>query len=286
MSILEKLRVSAERNSSMLCVGLDPDHSRIPSHLGSGPHSVVAFNKAVIRATQDIACAYKPNLGFYMAYGQYGIQALVETRRAIPEDIPVILDCKVGDIPVTAEAYARGYFDELDFDAITAHPFLGKDSLEPLLSRAGRGVFILAKTSNPGSGDMQDRVLEGTEPHRTVFEQVAHDVAEWQKEFGTCGLVVGATYPAELERVRSICPDVPLLVPGVGAQEGDLEATMRAALSAGDGPVLINASRSVIYAGGGPDFVDAVRQAAIDLRERINTAAPKSVSTANAQSAT
>jgi orotidine-5'-phosphate decarboxylase len=272
MNFFEKLQQASEQNRSSLCIGLDPDPSRIPGHLGKGAHAVAAFNLGVIEATKDIASAYKPNLGFYMAYGAEGIQALAKTRRAIPDHIPVILDAKVGDIPVTAAAYARGYFDELDFDSITAHPFLGADSLEPLLSYEGRCVFILAKTSNPGSGDLQDRQLVDGENPRTIYEKVADDVRRWQETYGTCGLVVGATYPRELASVRSICPDVPMLIPGVGTQAGDLEATMQAAEATGTGPVLINSSRSIIYAGDGPDYLDAVRNAALSLRDAINDA--------------
>jgi orotidine-5'-phosphate decarboxylase len=272
VSFVEKLREISQANQSLLCVGLDPVPDQIPEHLGKGAHAVVAFNKAIIRATQDIACAYKPNLGFYMQYGQEGIRALAETKWAIPNHIPVILDAKVGEIPNTAQAYAKGYFDELGFEAVTAHPFVGADSLEPLLSYKENCVFILAKTSNPGSGDLQDRTLTGDDSSRTVYEQVAHDVSGWQKKYGTCGLVVGATYPQELAAIREICPDVPLLVPGIGPQEGDLEATVAAALSVGNGPVLINSSRSIIYAGEGLNYIDAVRKAAIDLRDAINAA--------------
>jgi orotidine 5'-phosphate decarboxylase subfamily 2 len=155
MTFTGKLQQAAHSNQSLLCVGLDPDPERIPTHLGSGAHAVVAFNKAIIRATQDIACAYKPNLGFYTLYGHDGIRALQETRRAIPDHIPVILDAKVGDIDTTSRAYAQGYFGEMGFDAVTAHPYLGVDGLEPLLTWENRCVFVLAKTSNPGSGDLQ-----------------------------------------------------------------------------------------------------------------------------------
>jgi orotidine-5'-phosphate decarboxylase len=268
----DKLQQASKSNNSLLCIGLDPDPNRIPSHLGSGAHAVVAFNKAVIRATQDIACAYKPNFGFYTLYGHDGIRALQETRRAIPDHIPVILDAKVGDIDVTSTAYARGYFQEMGFDAVTAHPYLGKDGLEPLLRWSDRCVFILAKTSNPGSGDLQDLKLANTDPERTVYEHVASQVAEWQGQFGTCGLVAGATYPQEVERIRALSPDVPMLIPGIGSQGGDLEATVGAALRTGSGPIAINASRSIIYAGEGLDYIDAVRQAALDLRDQINKA--------------
>jgi orotidine-5'-phosphate decarboxylase len=272
MTFARKLENASTTNNSLLCIGLDPDPARIPSHLGSGAHAVVAFNKAVIRATQDIACAYKPNLGFYMAYGHDGIRALQETRRAIPDHIPVILDAKVGDIDVTSNGYAQGFFGEMGFDAVTAHPYIGVDGLEPLLSWKDRCVFILAKTSNPGSGDLQDLKLASTDPERTVYEHVASQTAEWQGRFGSCGLVAGATYPQEVEIIRGLAPDVPMLIPGVGSQGGNLEATVKAALSRGSGPIAINASRSIIYAGEGMAFAEAVRQAAIDLRDQINAA--------------
>jgi orotidine-5'-phosphate decarboxylase len=272
MTFARKLENASTTNNSLLCIGLDPDPARIPSHLGSGAHAVVAFNKAVIRATQDIACAYKPNLGFYMAYGHDGIRALQETRRAIPDHIPVILDAKVGDIDVTSNGYAQGFFGEMGFDAVTAHPYIGVDGLEPLLNWKDRCVFILAKTSNPGSGDLQDLKLASTDPERTVYEHVASQTAEWQGRFGSCGLVAGATYPQEVEIIRGLAPDVPMLIPGVGSQGGNLEATVKAALGRGSGPIAINASRSIIYAGDGMDFAEAVRQAAIDLRDQINAA--------------
>jgi orotidine-5'-phosphate decarboxylase len=273
MSFATKLRNASSANNSLLCIGLDPDPERIPSHLGSGAHAVVAFNKAIIRATQDIVCAYKPNLGFYTVYGHDGIRALQETRRAIPDHIPTILDAKVGDMDMTSAAYARGYFGEMGFDSVTAHPYLGLDGLKPLLSWENRCVFILAKTSNPDSGDLQDRTLTGDDGERTVYEHVAAKVATWQQEFGTCGLVAGATYPRELERIREICPDAPMLIPGVGAQGGDLEATVKAATGSGSAPVTISSSRSVIYAGEGMDYADAVREAAIRMRDQINQAA-------------
>jgi orotidine-5'-phosphate decarboxylase len=272
MSFTEKLQKATQTNNSLLCIGLDPDPARIPSHLGSGAHAVVAFNKAVIRATQDIACAYKPNLGFYTLYGHDGIRALQETRRAIPNHIPVILDAKVGDIDVTSSAYAKGYFGEMGFDAVTAHPYLGLDGLEPLLAWDDRCVFILAKTSNPGSGELQDLKLAGSDHERTVYEHVASQVAEWQGRFGTCGLVAGATYPQEVEQIRKLAPDIPMLIPGVGSQGGNLEATVQAALKTGSGPVAINASRSIIYAGEGQEYINAVRDAAVNLRDQINEA--------------
>jgi orotidine-5'-phosphate decarboxylase len=272
MSFSEKLQQASRENNSLLCIGLDPDPSRIPAHLGSGAHAVVAFNKAVVRATQDIACAYKPNLGFYTVYGHDGIRALEETRRAIPSHIPTILDAKVGDIDITSTAYAQGYFGKMGFDAITAQPYLGRDGLEPFLNWSDRCVFILAKTSNPGSGDLQDLKLASDDRERTVYEHVASQVAEWQGTFGTCGLVAGATYPQEIEQIRELAPELPMLIPGIGTQGGNLESTVSAALHVGNGPIAINASRSIIYAGEGLDYAEAVREAAIKLRDQINAA--------------
>jgi orotidine-5'-phosphate decarboxylase len=266
----ERLSTAVERNASLLCIGLDPDLRRLPSHLRDRPDAIVAFNRAIIEATADLACAYKPNLGFFVAHGEAGIRALVETRQLIPEPIPAILDAKVGDIGSTAEAYARGYFDAWDFHAITAHPYLGGDSLEPFLRRQDRAVFVLAKTSNPGSGDLQDLAACEREEPAPLYLLVADRAARWQKQFGTVGLVVGATYPRQLGDVRQRCPDLPILVPGIGAQEGDLTATLRAGLDARQSGLLISASRSIIYAGSGKDFAEAARAAALRLRDEIN----------------
>jgi orotidine-5'-phosphate decarboxylase len=266
----ERLTEAMRRNDSLLCVGLDPDLRHFPEPLGRNPSAIVDFNRAIIEATADLACAYKPNLGFYMAYGEEGIRALVETRRLIPPEIPVILDAKVGDIGVTSDAYARGYFEAWGFDAITAHPYLGRDSLEPFLRYEDRAVFVLAKTSNAGSGDLQDLAVEEGGQTEPLYLRVADRVADWQRDYGTCALVVGATWPGQLAEVRQRCPDLPILVPGVGAQGGDLEATLHAGLDAGRGGLLVNASRAVIYAGDGPAFAGAARAAAKALRDQIN----------------
>lgn len=272
MSFTQRLDAAVAAHGSLLCVGLDPDPERIPAHLGTGAAAVVAFNRAIVEATVDLACAYKPNLGFYLAYGPAGIEALAETRRLIPPQVPVILDAKVGDIASTAAAYARGYFDALGFDAVTAHPYLGADSLEPFLGYADRAVFVLAKTSNPGSGDLQDLDVDEAGGAEPLYLRVAERVAGWQRRFGTCGLVVGATYPRQLAEIRARCPELPILVPGVGAQQGDLEATVRAGLDARGAGLLINASRGITYAGSGGDFDVAARDAARALRDRINAA--------------
>ncbi len=283
------LDAAVTRNDSLVCVGLDPDAARIP---GWDPAdvtgSLIRFNAAIIEATADLVCAYKPNLGFYLAFGLDGLAALVETRRLIPADIPVILDCKVGDIGSTAAAYARGYFDAWEFDAITVNPYLGEDSLAPFLAYPGRGVIVVCKTSNPGSGDLQDLPIStesgdsgrtrttgdaagsenGTEP---LYLTLARRVAAWGDRYpATPGLVVGATYPADLARVRAVAPDVPILLPGVGAQAGDLEAAVRAGLDTRGRGLLVSASRSITYAGDGADFAERAREVTMALRDTVN----------------
>jgi orotidine-5'-phosphate decarboxylase len=259
MMFLEKLLAAIETNRSPLCIGLDPDLDRLPAHLPRTPAGVVMFNQAIIAATADLVCAYKPNIAFYEALGAAGWEALQATLQAIPPHIPTILDAKRGDIGSTAQAYARAAFDELKVDAITLSPYLGGDALAPFLERKERGCFILCRTSNPGGSDLQDQVLANGEP---LYTHVARLAAERWNEHGNCGLVVGATYPSELAAVRAICPGLPLLVPGVGTQGGDLAA----ALAAGGDRTIISVSRAVIYAGSGPDFAAHARQAAYDLR--------------------
>ena len=269
-----RLAEAARRAESLVCVGLDPDLTRLPPTVREGRDvaaAIVRFNAAIVAATSDLVCAYKPNLGFYVAHGAAGIAALVETRRLVPAAVPVILDCKVGDMANTAEAYARGYFDEWGFDAITANPYLGADSLATFMNRPDRGVFILAKTSNPDGGDLQDLSIQVDRGERPLYQVVADRVATWAAAAAaTVGLVVGATYPAELAAIRVRCPDLPILLPGVGAQEGDLAAAVRAGVDARGGSLLVSASRSIIYAGSGPDFADRARHETLRLRDAVN----------------
>ncbi|HET7095439.1 MAG TPA: orotidine-5'-phosphate decarboxylase [Thermomicrobiales bacterium] len=271
----ERLTAAMTANDSLVCVGLDPDLSRFPAPFAGEPdvaRAIVAFNRAIVEATADLVCAYKPNLGFYVAYGLPGLAALVETRRLIPAHIPVILDAKIGDIPATTAAYARGIFDAWDFDAVTANPYLGADSLAPLLVAPGRGVFILSRTSNPGGGDLQAAPV-GDEAPAPLYLRIADLVQSWATAAtADVGLVVGATYPAELSAVRRRCPDLPILLPGVGAQGGDLEAAVRAGVDGDGRGLLVNSSRSVIYAGSGADFASDARAAALSLRDAINAA--------------
>ena len=276
MAFGDRLAETARANDSLLCVGLDPVQSRFPSPLDAEPdvtRAIVSFNTGIIAATSDLVCAYKPNLGFYLAYGAAGVAALEETRRLIPTHIPVILDAKVGDIGTTAEAYATGYFDTWGFDAVTVNPYLGEDSLAPFLSRGDRGVIVVCKTSNPGSVDLQDLWLDANSSRQPLYLTVADRVAAWAERWpATLGLVVGATYPGELAEVRHRCPDAPILLPGIGAQAGDLEASLHAGLDSRGLGLIVSSSRSVIYAGKdyGGDWTAAVRAAAMELREAIN----------------
>jgi orotidine-5'-phosphate decarboxylase len=272
----EKLRAAAVRAQSLACVGLDPDINRFPESLKQLPRgkAIAAFNRSIIEATSDLVCAYKPNFAFYLQYGMDGLQALLETRKAIPSDIPVLLDCKVGDIDSTAAAYARGFFEEWGFDAITVNPYLGEDSLAPFFNYADRGVFSVCKTSNPGSGDLQD--IEVAATGRPIFEEVAKKAVRWDETYpASVGLVVGATYPEQLALVRGIATDLPILLPGIGAQSGDIETSIRSGVDSAGYGLMASSSRGVTYASSGDDFADAARAAAISLRDATrNTLTP------------
>ncbi|MPZ24802.1 MAG: orotidine-5'-phosphate decarboxylase, partial [Dehalococcoidia bacterium] len=223
-------------------------------------------HRAIIEATSDIACAYKPNFAFFEAMGAAGYEALAQTLEAIPRDIPVIADAKRGDVPNTAMAYARAIYDVWNCDAVTVNPYLGHDSIEPFL-RPGRGVFLLCRTSNPGAGDLQD--LRTGDDGAPLYQVIARRAAEWGND-GSIGLVVGATYPDEGRAIRKLAPGLLFLVPGLGAQGGDLEASVAATLDRSGQGCLFNASRQVIYAGAGKDFDVAARAAALALRDAIN----------------
>jgi len=278
MRFEEKLADAQRRNNSWVCVGLDIAH--VPASLDKADDPVLAFACEIVDATKDLACAFKPNLGFFLAKGSGGIATLERLIRHIPSDIPIILDAKFGDISSTAEQYARAAFEALRADAVTLSPYIGVDTIRPFLTYADKGVFILARTSNPSAGEFQNLLVEhkanGEDeslhaPHSTLYEIVAQKAVEWHRQGpGTCGLVVGATYPQELEQIRQLAPDLPFLVPGVGAQGGDLAAAVRHGATAANIGPLINASRSILYASGREDFAEAARAAAIKLRDEIN----------------
>ncbi|OGO41085.1 MAG: orotidine 5'-phosphate decarboxylase [Chloroflexi bacterium RBG_16_58_8] len=268
MNFIEKLAKASTNNSSLLCVGLDPDPALMPERV-----SVFEFNKAIIDATADLVCAYKPNIAFYEALGSEGLDALKRTREYIGylgKDIPVIIDAKRGDIGNTSRAYARSLFDYFNFDATTASPYLGFDSLEPFIAYHDRGVLVLCRTSNAGAMDFQSLACAYDGRIKKLFEIVAEKVNRWNVH-GNLGLVVGATYPEELKLIRERYPEMPLLIPGVGAQGGELEQTVKLGADVRRQRTIINSSRQVIYASRGGDFATAARQAAQELRDRINS---------------
>ncbi len=260
MNFVDKLLAASRKNKSLLCIGLDPDPALMPRV------SVLEFNKAIVAATSDLVCAYKPNLAFYEAMGIKGLEVLQQTLTMIPGHIPVIGDAKRSDIGNTARAYARGLFESFGFDAATVNPYLGFDSIEPFLAYEDKGVFVLCRTSNPGARDFQDVAGADGAP---LYKIVAIKAREWN-EHGNIGLVVGATYPQELGEIRRLCPDMPLLIPGVGAQGGDLALAVTDGVDARGEKAIINVSRQVLYASSGKDFADAARRSAHDLRDRIN----------------
>jgi orotidine-5'-phosphate decarboxylase len=276
----ELLDGAAQANDSLLCVGLDPDLSRMPRKLLDEPdvtRAIVEFNAGVIEATSDLVYAYKPNLAFYMAHGVPGLKALEETRRLIPRHIPALLDAKVGDLANTSVAYAAAYFDAWGFDAVTVNPYMGEDSLAPYLSRGDRGIFVLCKTSNAGSGDLQDIPVAADSGTQPLYLTVADRVAEWAARWpATLGLVVGSTWPGHLAEIRERCPAQPILLPGIGAQGGDIPGSLRVGLDNTGSGLLLSASRSIIFAGehAGEDWVSEVRSAAVQLRDEINAARP------------
>jgi orotidine-5'-phosphate decarboxylase len=231
---------------------------------------VAAFNIAIIEATNDLVCAYKPNVAFYEALGpERGYAALRKTLSAIPPHVITLADAKRGDVEHTARAYAHAFFDDLGFDACTVSPYLGYDSVVPWIEREEKAAFVLCRTSNPGAPDLQDLPVQTDAGARPLYEVVAERAKSWD-EHGNVGLVVGATYPAEMQRLRALCPDTPFLVPGVGAQQGSLAAAVRAGIDARGAGMLISASRSVTYASQGPDFAAAARAEAQRLRAEIN----------------
>lgn len=264
MNFTEKLALASQKNNSLLCIGLDPDPQRIPPGM-----SVITFNRAIIDATSDLVCAYKPNFAFYEAMGSEGMEALKKTVAYIPPDIPVIGDAKRGDIGNTAKAYARAIFDLLGFDAATVNPYLGFDALEPFIAYRERGIFVLCRTSNAGASDFQSLICQADGTDLPLYEIVARRVSGWNTA-GNLGLVVGATYPEELKRIRREYPGMPLLIPGIGAQGGDLAATVACGVDARGQKAIINSSRQIIYASAGQDFDQAARRAAQDMKERIN----------------
>jgi orotidine-5'-phosphate decarboxylase len=269
VNFIDKLSAAWTRNDSLLCVGLDPDLARFPAHLKDKADAIVQFCKAIIDATADLACAFKPQIAYFAALGaEDQLEEICSYLRATYPHIPLILDAKRGDIGATAHQYAREAFDRYGADAVTVNPYMGFDSVEPYMEWKDRGVIVLCRTSNAGGSDLQFLDVGGV----PLYQHVARLVAEKWNRNGQCALVVGATFPEELAQVRKIIGDMPLLVPGVGAQGGDVEATVRAGRTAGGTGMMINSSRAILYAvpQEGEDFAAAARRVARETRDEIN----------------
>lgn len=270
LSFSNKLNKSIDTNNSLLCVGLDPVMEKLPSHLQHDEHAFFEFNKAIIDATSDLVCAFKPNSAFYEALGPDGIKQLKDTVDYINTtypDIPVILDAKRADIGTTNKGYTWYAFDYLNVDAITLQPYLGGEALEPFLSITDKGMIILCRTSNPGANEFQDLVSND----QPLYEHVAKTVATKWNSNNNCLLVVGATYPDEMGKIREIVGnDMVFLVPGVGAQGGDIAETMKKGLGSNKRGLIISSSRDIIFASQSEDFAEAARQHALDTQQQIN----------------
>jgi orotidine-5'-phosphate decarboxylase len=265
-SFLERLSARWSGQHTLLCVGLDPDPARLPRHLAGRADALFTFCRDIVDSTADLVCAFKPQAAYFAAYrAEDQLEALVDHIRERHPDVPVILDSKVGDIGPTAEQYARETFERYRVDAVTLSPLMGLDSIEPFLRQPQHGAFLLCRTSNAGGSQLQMLDVGG----ERLYERIARlAVMDWNIN-GQLGLVVGATYPNELARVRAIAPQLPLLVPGIGAQGGDIDATLLAGLDADNAGLVINSSRAILYAGSGESFAQQARQAAIETRDRI-----------------
>lgn len=267
MAFVEQLRRRWDAAGSLVCVGLDPEPAKFPARFRDDPDAVFAFCRDIVDATAEYACAFKPQIAHFAALGaEHALARLIAHIHAAHPGIPVILDSKRGDIGSTAQHYAAEAFDRYRADAVTVNPYLGRDSVQPFLDRADKGVIVLCRTSNPGAGDLQDLLVHG----RPLYQQVAQKVAHEWNAHGNCALVVGATWPEQLREVRGIVGDLPFLVPGVGAQGGDVEAVVRNARTADGTGLIVSSSRAILYASSGDDFADAAREAARALRETIN----------------
>lgn len=269
MKYKDKLTKIQKKNNSFVCVGLDSDLNKIPKFLLENRYPQFTFNKVIIDATHNSVCAYKPNIAFYEARGLEGIEALYKTCQYLKKNYPeivLIIDAKRGDIGNTNNGYVEFIFDYLKADAVTLHPYLGQEAVQPFLDRKDKGCYILCRTSNPGAGEFQDLKIDGKPLYQVVAKQIA---TIWDKN-QNCGLVVGATYPEEIKTVRKIAPNLDLLIPGVGAQGGDLKKSVEYATDKSGGGFLISSSRSIIFAGSDKDFAEKARLETEKLKNDIN----------------
>ncbi|MFT5574226.1 MAG: orotidine-5'-phosphate decarboxylase [Cryomorphaceae bacterium] len=267
MTFIQKLDARWTKTNSLLCVGLDPNLDKFPIHLRDDDDAVFKFCTAIIDATHDLVCAYKPQIAYFAGVSAEDqlLKILDYTRERYP-DIPIILDSKRGDIGSTAAMYAQEAFVRYGADAVTVNPYMGRDSAQPFLDYADKGTILLCRTSNPGAGDIQDLVIDG----QAVYERVASMISQHWNGNGNCCIVVGATWPEQMRDLRAICGNMPFLVPGVGAQGGNVEALVKAGQTEQGNGLIINSSRAVLYASSGLDFAAAARATALQTRDQIN----------------
>jgi orotidine-5'-phosphate decarboxylase len=274
MNFLDKLLAVSRQQNTLLCVGLDPEQERLPSRLHTMPvaKAVTYFCQAIIEATAPYVCAFKPNLAFFEVLGPEGMHVFQNVLKEVPEHIPIIVDAKRGDLGNTARNYASAIFDVYGCDAVTVNPYLGYDSVAPFLAYEEKAIFFVCRTSNPSACDFQDLlVCDENGQKKLLYEVIAQRVQLWNRS-GNCGLVVGATYPQEINTIRSMCPDMPILIPGVGAQGGNLEASVLAGVDVSGEKAIISVSRAILYASGDDDYAVSAANEARKLRNRINEA--------------
>ena len=277
MNFIDMLRAAERQNASLLCVGLDPEPTKFPAALRGDASRIYDFCAAIVDATADLAIAFKPQIAYFAAHrAEEQLERLMAHMRSVAPNVPVILDAKRGDIGSTAEQYAKEAFERYGADAVTLSPFMGFDSIQPYLKYHGKGAFLLCRTSNPGGDDLQNQRLASVAGEPLLYEHIARLAQGPWNLNGQLGLVVGATYPAEIERVRAVAPTLPLLIPGVGAQGGDAVATVKAGWRAVNGetvaPIIVSSSRAILYASSGEDFAQAARREAIKTRDSLEAA--------------
>jgi orotidine-5'-phosphate decarboxylase len=277
MNFIDMLSAAERHNASMLCVGLDPEPTKFPGRYKGDANKIYDFCAAIVDATADLAIAFKPQIAYFAAHRAEGqLERLMTHMRRVAPQVPIILDAKRGDIGSTAEQYAIEAFERYGADAVTLSPFMGWDSVAPYLKYHDKGAFLLCRTSNPGGDDLQNQRLASIDGQPLLYEHVAQLAQGPWNLNGQLGLVVGATYPKEIERVRELAPTLPLLIPGVGAQGGDAVATVKAGLRVADGattgPIIVNSSRAILYASSGDDFAQAARKVAVQTRQTLQDA--------------